>query len=138
MKKRCTRLLLPNVQRSGKFITCQQLLYFYIKGIQMETKRFKKNDDGFICANCGKDVPPLKYTSRNHCPHCLSSLHLDVNPGDRASDCKGIMDAVTAEPDPKKGFIITHRCRKCGALKRNKAADDDNRKKIIELTACQI
>ena len=82
----------------------------------METKRFTKNDNAFICANCGHEVPPLKYTSRNHCPKCLCSLHLDVNPGDRASDCGGVMDPVTAEPDPKKGFIITHKCRKCGAL----------------------
>lgn len=101
----------------------------------METKRFTKNDDGFVCANCGYVVPPLRYTSRNHCPKCLASLHLDVNPGDRASDCGGIMDAVTAEPDARRGFIITHKCRKCGAVRRNKAASDDDKNKIIELTA---
>ena len=101
----------------------------------METKRFTKNDNSFICANCGHEVPPLKYTSRNHCPVCLCSLHLDINPGDRASDCHGVMDPVTAEPDAKKGFIITHKCRKCGALRRNKAADDDDRNKLIRLTA---
>ena len=72
---------------------------------------------------------------RNHCPKCLASLHLDVNPGDRAADCGGIMDAIGAEPDPKKGYIITHKCRKCGAIRRNKAASDDNIDKIIKLTA---
>lgn len=101
----------------------------------METKRFTKNDESFICQNCGANVPPLKYTSRNHCPKCLVSLHLDVNPGDRAADCGGIMDAISAEPDPKKGFIITHKCRKCGAVRRNKAASDDDINKIIRLTA---
>jgi len=25
----------------------------------METKRFSKLDNGFICENCGKEVPPL-------------------------------------------------------------------------------
>ena len=80
----------------------------------METKRFTKNDASFVCENCGAEVPPLRYTSRNHCPVCLCSLHLDVNPGDRAADCGGIMDAVKADPDPKKGFIIYHKCRKCG------------------------
>lgn len=104
----------------------------------LETKRFYKNDSGFICENCGKEVPPLKYTSRNHCPHCLASLHLDINPGDRASDCHGVMDAVTVEPDAKKGFVITHKCRKCGAFKRNKAAADDDRTKLIKLTAQHI
>ena len=100
----------------------------------MEIKRFTKNDSGFVCENCGSDVPPLRYTSRNHCPKCLCSLHLDVFPGDRAAGCGGIMDPVSAEPDPKKGFVITHRCRKCGAVRRNKAAKDDNRDLMIALT----
>ena len=100
-----------------------------------QEKRFRKNDSGFRCAACGAEVPPLGYSSRDHCPRCLCSLHLDVNPGDRAADCGGIMDPVRADPDPKRGFIITHRCRKCGALRRNKAADDDDRKLLIALTA---
>ena len=109
---------------------------------KMETKRFTKNDSGFICAHCGKEVEPLGYTSRNHCPFCLWSLHLDENPGDRASDCGGQMEPISAEPDPKKGFIITHRCTKCGAIRRNKAAAEaknqpDNMSKLIKLTAKQ-
>ena len=82
----------------------------------METKRFTKNESGFVCAHCGKTVEPLGFTSRNHCPFCLWSLHLDENPGDRASDCGGLMEPVSAEPDPKRGFVITHRCTKCGAI----------------------
>lgn len=106
----------------------------------METKRFTKNDSGFACANCGKEVLPLKKTSRNHCPFCLCSLHLDVNPGDRANDCGGIMDAIGCLPDPKKGYIVIHKCRKCGEVRRNKAAygvdvQPDDLKKLIALTA---
>ena len=104
----------------------------------MEEKRFTKNDSGFICKNCGAEVPPLKYTSRNHCPKCLCSCHLDVNPGDRAADCGGVMDPVTAEPASKRGFIITHKCRTCGAVRRNKAAEDDDRSLLIKLTACHF
>lgn len=109
----------------------------------MDTKRFTKNDSGFICAACGREVEPLGYTSRNHCPYCLASLHLDINPGDRASDCGGIMDAVKADPDPKKGFIIYHKCRKCGEIRRNRAAVDsrgqcDNMELLISLTAKEL
>ncbi len=109
----------------------------------METKRFSKNDSGFICVHCGKRVLPLSKTSRNHCPFCLWSLHLDVNPGDRASDCGGELEPVSAIPDPKKGYIIIHKCRKCGEIRRNKAAygveiQPDDLRKIIELTAKQI
>ena len=105
----------------------------------MENKRFTKNDEGFICKNCGREVLPLRYTSRNHCPFCLCSLHVDINPGDRANDCGGILRPIQTLPDPKKGFIIIHRCDRCGAVVRNKAALDgeqaDDGDLLIRLTA---
>ena len=100
----------------------------------MEQKRFTKNDGGFTCVNCGREVPPLGYSSRNHCPFCLWSLHLDENPGDRASDCGGALRPVAAEPNAKKGYVITHRCEKCGAVRRCRAAADDDISLIIALT----
>lgn len=53
-------------------------------------------NETFTCKVCGWIVTPEGAGSehRNHCPNCLSSLHLDVEPGDRAADCGGIMDAV--------------------------------------------
>lgn len=106
----------------------------------METKRFTKNDSGFICANCKKEVLPLKYTSRNHCPFCLCSLHVDVNPGDRANNCGGILRPIKAEPDAKRGYVIIHRCERCGAISKNKAAHEaknqpDDMELIIKLSA---
>jgi hypothetical protein len=109
----------------------------------MDTKRFTKNDNGFICANCGFEVKPLGYSSRNHCPKCLCSLHVDIMPGDRANSCGGIMDPIRAETDSKKGYIIVHKCRKCGEIKRNRSAHEakdqpDNLSKLIKLTAGQL
>lgn len=46
----------------------------------MKTKKFTKIDEEFICENCGKQVEKLGYTCRNHCPSCLYSKHVDVNP----------------------------------------------------------
>jgi hypothetical protein len=110
------------------------------KGAKMESKTFSKNDSGFICANCGRKVEPLKYSSRNHCPYCLWSLHLDENPGDRASSCGGRMRPIGARPDPKKGYVITHKCTVCGAVRNCKAAlsgdQPDDINEIIRLTAC--
>lgn len=88
----------------------------------MEVKRFTKNDGGFVCAHCGREVLPLGVSSRNHCPFCLWSLHVDINPGDRANPCRGQMEPVGAVTDPRKGYIILHRCTKCGEIHRNKAA----------------
>ena len=109
----------------------------------MESKRFTKNDSGFICKNCGKEVLPLGYTSRNHCPFCLWSLHVDVNPGDRANECGGLMRPIRSEPDAKRGFIIIHKCERCGEIRRNRAALDaktqnDNRSMLIKLTAGEL
>ena len=106
----------------------------------METKRFAKSDESFVCEHCGAEVLPLGYTSRNHCPFCLWSKHLDNNPGDRLNDCGGLMEPIGAVTNPRKGYILTHRCTKCGALRRNKTAHEariqpDDLTKIIRLTA---
>lgn len=95
-------------------------------------KNFKKNDNGFICVVCGASVPPLKYTSRDHCNKCLSSLHLDIIPGDRKNDCKGVMEpiGVTYKSDE---YTIHYKCKKCGELHNNKMAKDDSFEKILEI-----
>lgn len=53
-------------------------------------------NEAFVCKVCGRTAVPQGAGSdhRNHCPNCLSSLHVDIEPGDRASDCGGIMDPI--------------------------------------------
>ena len=104
----------------------------------MEKKRFAKNDAGFVCAHCGKTVLPLGVSSRDHCPFCLWSVHVDINPGDRSNDCGGMMRPVRTDPDSKKGFVITYRCEKCGQIHRaayDAAVQPDDRGLLIALTA---
>ena len=100
----------------------------------MSDPLFAKKDSGFICAGCGKTVPPLGYSSRNHCPFCLCSLHVDDNPGDRASECHGLMKPVAVRTDARKGFIITHRCTVCGFTRNNRSQADDDTDLLIYLT----
>ena len=79
---------------------------------------------GFVCINCHAAVRPLTNGSyRNHCPVCLCSVHVDVRPGDRASDCRGLMRAVGLAHSGKKGWQIVHRCVRCGAVARNRLAE---------------
>lgn len=77
-------------------------------------------DEGFACASCGAEVPPAGRTSRNHCPRCLASLHVDVVPGDRAASCAGRMEAVALSLDHGHP-VIHHRCVRCGAERRVRA-----------------
>lgn len=104
----------------------------------MQNKRFTKNDSGFICQNCGAEVPPLSYSSRDHCNKCLCSLHVDENPGDRANPCGGLLVPVNSQPDSRKGFIINYKCKKCGRRLRCRAASDDDTELLIKLTAEEL
>ena len=99
----------------------------------MQHKTFSKLDEGFICQNCGKKVEPLGYTSRDHCPYCLCSLHVDVCPGDRQNECQGLMQPTNIEYNSKKGYVIVYKCTKCKQTHKNKAAEDDDMDKIMEI-----
>jgi DNA-directed RNA polymerase subunit RPC12/RpoP len=91
----------------------------------MATRKFTDINESFRCVQCGAQVLPSKRSCRNHCPFCLHSMHLDINPGDRAADCGGIMEPVRVEYHSKKGYQIIHRCTRCGTEARNIAALDD-------------
>ena len=92
------------------------------------TRRFTVTgtNNAFTCVHCERQVQALQNGSvRNHCPHCLHSLHVDIDPGDRAHHCQGLLEPIGVDSSGKKGWIIVHRCAKCFAVKRNKAALDD-------------
>ncbi len=94
---------------------------------------FIKNDNSFICKNCGREVGKLKYTSRDHCNYCLYSIHIDIEPGDRKNDCLGMLEPINVEVTSKKGEVIIYRCKKCGKIVRNIVATDDNRDEIYKV-----
>lgn len=98
----------------------------------------KTENTGFICRNCGAEVLPRRRGGiRNHCPFCLHSLHVDVEPGDRASDCHGDMEPVAVRYNTKKGWQVLHRCSICGFERFNMLTDEppqpDNMQLIREL-----
>ncbi len=96
----------------------------------MATKNFKKKIEDFTCAHCGTLVKGTGYT--NHCPHCLWSMHVDVNPGDRLHTCGGMMKPIRV--DLEKGiYTISHECQKCFLVKRNKTAPNDTFSELIEI-----
>ncbi|MCE5235295.1 MAG: RNHCP domain-containing protein [Clostridiaceae bacterium] len=98
------------------------------------TRRFTMIDEPFTCRVCGREVRPLLYTARDHCPYCLCSLHVDNLPGDRMNGCGGVLRPVGVETH-KGGYKLVYRCEDCGEVKRNKAASDDDVNLIIRLSA---
>lgn len=99
----------------------------------MDKKKFTMIDEAFTCQNCKSKVNPLNYTARDHCPNCLYSIHIDNNPGDRSCDCKGLLKPIGIDHF-KDTYKIIYRCNKCGMIKRNIMARDDNMDEIIRLS----
>ena len=95
-------------------------------------KKFIKQIEDFTCAHCGAEVLGNGYT--NHCPKCLWSQHVDNNPGDRQSNCGGMMRPISVE---QKGgeFIITHKCEKCRKTIKQKTSENDDMDTIIAISS---
>lgn len=92
-------------------------------------------NESFTCKVCGRLVVPDGAGSdhRNHCPYCLSSQHLDIEPGDREADCGGAMEPVAVWVRKNGEWAIIHRCKICGALSSNRIAADDNPMKLMSI-----
>ena len=84
--------------------------------------------DPFTCKVCGREILPEGAGSdhRNHCPYCLSSVHVDNEPGDRASECHGVMEPISVWVRKNGEWAIIHRCTVCGKMGSNRIAADDN------------
>jgi hypothetical protein len=93
-------------------------------------KRFERKIENFTCEMCGASVVGSGYT--DHCPKCLYGKHVDVNPGDRASGCKGLLKPIMTEHN-RGGFIIKYMCDKCKVKKRFAAAKDDDKDMLFGL-----
>lgn len=98
-------------------------------------KQFVRRREDFICEHCGTKVVGDGYT--NHCPKCLWSKHVDIMPGDRAEDCQGLMRPIDIK-QTRDGYIITHKCEKCEALRNNKSSPNDDFEALLQLAREQV
>ena len=73
--------------------------------------------------------------NRNHCPHCLHSVHLDLRPGDRRSACRGLMIPVAVWVRDDGEWCLLHRCERCGTIRSNRIAADDNEVALLAVAA---
>ena len=97
--------------------------------------RFTPCLESFCCAHCGKEIHPEGAGSqhRNHCPHCLYSLHVDEEPGDRKATCHGQMEPIGVISKGDGDWSILHLCKSCGKLSLNRALADDNPLLLMQL-----
>ncbi len=96
------------------------------------SQKFQRKIEDFMCENCGHNVEGDGFT--NHCPICLWSKHVDVNPGDREELCQGMMEPIDVES--KKGeYRILLRCTLCQVEHWNKASKQDNFEILLQVMA---
>jgi len=98
-------------------------------------KQFQKCVEDFICEHCGTAVQGTGYT--NHCPTCLWSKHVDINPGDRMSECCGMMEPVAIRV-MRSGTDIFHRCIVCSFERWNKSDPADDVDLLIRLSVAKF
>lgn len=94
----------------------------------------KAKREKIICEKCDKEFMGGGYI--NHCPYCLFSKHVDDEiPGDRQSDCGGLMKPIQIVVKKRERLLIKHKCVKCGKEILNQVSPQDDMEKIIQLNS---
>jgi DNA-directed RNA polymerase subunit RPC12/RpoP len=93
---------------------------------------FTKNNESFVCYNCGSLVLPHPKSSRDHCTNCLYGLHVDINPGDRMNECRGNLAPIGLKIHSRKTQIV-YKCQTCEKIVFCVAAPDDNQELLVNL-----
>jgi len=60
-------------------------------------------------------------------------LHVDLKIGDRKNGCRGVMFPITIWAKDKGEWAIIHKCSRCGSLRANRIAGDDDEELLLEL-----
>ncbi len=96
-----------------------------------EEKKFQKKVEDFVCENCGSVVRGDGFT--DHCPDCLWSKHVDINPGDRKANCGGLMEPVGIKKEGEK-YVVYYKRLACGHRHRVKKTEKDDFEEVIKLS----
>ena len=93
-------------------------------------KKFQRKIEDITCEHCSGKVKGNGYT--NHCHKCLWCKHVDINPGDRSADCKGMMEPIGVE-QKNSNFRLKHKCQKCGFERLNKIQKEDDMEEVLKI-----
>ena len=59
-------------------------------------------------------------------------------PGDRKADCPGGMEPIAVTVRGERRWMLIHRCTRCGRLRLNRTAADDNVLLLMQLAAMPL
>jgi hypothetical protein len=99
-----------------------------------------------VPVSCAPDVAGVQ--SRNHCPLCGWSRHLDWRePGDRRASCRAPMELIGLTTKRSRNkyarerdgeLMLIHRCTSCGKLAINRVAADDDAELLLALLVTEL
>ena len=95
-------------------------------------KKFQRKIEDFVCENCGFSTEGNGYT--NHCPKCLWSKHVDINPGDREEKCGGMMEPIGAFLKNGENILV-HKCIRCSFERNNGVGKKDNFDAFVKISS---
>jgi hypothetical protein len=101
-----------------------------------DMRKVANGEESFKCGHCRAFIGPTVSGGRhrNHCPLCLYSRHVDRGrPGDRACDCRSLMEPVGLCTRRNGEQMIVHRCLGCGVDRVCRVAADDHPLTIMRL-----
>ena len=58
---------------------------------------------------------------------------MDLKTGDRRSACRGPMEPIAVGIQANGEWSILHRCRRCGMIRMNRIAGDDNEVLLVSM-----
>lgn len=82
----------------------------------------------FDCVRCGLTVSELgpHDRTRNHCPSCLHSRHIQDHIEGGPSDCRSRMTPISIAVLRNGDWMVIHRCTRCDELTSSPICPDDN------------
>lgn len=94
-------------------------------------KNFIRKKEDFVCEHCGEKVIGNGYT--DHCPRCLWGKHVDrETPGDRDSDCRGLMEPQRVLYEKGK-YKIRYKCTKCNHEFGVRSGENDDQELLVNM-----
>jgi len=107
-----------------------------------QQRKREHDGGGFRCSHCKQFVVIndmlMGTANRNHCNWCLWSKHLDIDKGDRRSNCHAGMKPIGLtfrhEGFGRRGEVmLIHLCSSCSKISINRIARDDPEFKVQEI-----
>lgn len=98
--------------------------------LSMDNIRVPKKTEKYRCRVCNWSPSDSEDGVWEHCPNCLSSIHIQNEEG---QECGGTLEPVAIWIKPDDSWEIIQKCSLCGEIASSPISDDDSPIKLLSL-----